>query len=248
MVTSNLTPLPSEGAASPVNVGDVERLVSLVGGGALVLAGLASKGGLGKLLLPLAGGMLVYRGMSGHCSLYSSMGLNTAEPTGEATSVRAGHGFKVEERITIGRPVEEVYSFWRQLDQLPSFMGHLREVRVLDQHRSHWVAKAPLGLSMEWDAEIINDGPNDVIAWRSLEGSAVDTAGSGHFRRAPGNAGTEVHVSLKYDPPGGKVGSWFAWLLGQAPEQQIREDLRRLQQMLEAGGTSAPQAQLAGRA
>jgi len=246
MTTNALASQSRQASSGAVNVGDIERLVSVVGGGALVLTGLAGRSGLGKLLLPLVGGMLVYRGMSGHCSLYSSMGLNTAEPTGEATSVRAGHGFKVEESITIRRPVEEVYSFWRKLEQLPRFMGHLREVRVLDQHRSHWVAKAPLGMSMEWDAEIINDGPNDVIAWRSLEGSAVDTAGSVHFRRA-GNGGTEVHVSLKYDPPGGKVGSWFAWLLGQAPEQQIREDLRRLQQMLEAGGTSAPQMQMAGR-
>jgi len=238
----------SRSSHARVNVGEVERLLSVVGGGALVVAGLAGKGTLSKLLLPLAGGMLVYRGMSGQCSLYSSLGVNTANATGEATAVRAGSGVKIEDSITIRRPVEDLYSFWRKFDQLPRFMEHLREVKVLDSTRSHWVAQAPLGMSMSWDAEIINDKPNELIAWRSLPGSLVDTAGSVHFQKAPGGRGTEIHVSLKYDPPGGKVGDWLAWLAGQSPRDQIREDLRRLQRLMEAGEIPTTRGQPVGHA
>jgi len=226
----------------------MERLVSVLGGGAMVLSAFACKSNAAKLLLPLAGGLLVYRGLSGHCSCYQALGVSTATEVGSATAVQAGHGFKVEEAITIRRSPAELYAFWRKLDQLPRFMHHLQEVKVLDARRSHWVAKAPLGMSMSWDAEILNDKPNELIAWRSLEGSAVDTAGSVHFKKAPGNRGTEVQVTLKYDPPAGKVGAWLAWLAGQSPEQQIREDLRRLQRLMEAGEIPTTAGQPSGRA
>lgn len=114
-------------------------------------------------------------------------------------------------------------------------MDHLESVEVLDNRRSRWVARGPAGTSVQWDAEVINEVPNDVIGWASLPGSQVSTAGSVTFRDAPGGRGTEVRVRLQYDPPAGKAGAAVAWLLGEEPSQQIREDLRRLKHILEAG-------------
>ena len=113
-------------------------------------------------------------------------------------------------------------------------MRNLESVKV-DGDRSHWVARGPLGHSVEWDAEIVNRRENELIAWRSLEGSQVDTAGSVHFVPLGGDRGTEVRVVLKYDPPGGRIGSAVAWLFGASPERQIREDLRRFKQVMETG-------------
>jgi len=175
---------------------------------------------------------VAYRGLPGHCHLYGALGVNTAEHHGPATSIPAGHGYKVEESVTVHRTAAELFAMWRRLDQLPRFMKNLKEVRTLDGNRSHWVAQGPLGAPAEWDAEIINERPNELIAWRSLPGSTVDTAGSVHFEPAAG--GTQVRVVLKYDPPGGKLGAAAAWVLGAAPEEQLRSDLRRFKQLAEA--------------
>jgi uncharacterized membrane protein len=126
-------------------------------------------------------------------------------------------------------------------------MSHLKSVQK-EGSRSHWVAKAPAGLSAEWDAEIVNDKPGRLIAWRSLEGSEVRTAGSVHFNPTPDGRGAEVLVELKYDPPGGKLGTWLAWLFGEDPGRQIREDLERFKGMMEGGEASAVRGQVAGRA
>jgi uncharacterized membrane protein len=128
-----------------------------------------------------------------------------------------------------------VYWFWRDFENLPRFMTHLIDVDTTTDGRSHWVARGPLGIKFEWDAEIFADIPGEAIGWKSLDGSDVDTAGSVHFRQLPHGRGTEVRVSLKYDPPLGKVGTAVAKLFGEAPEQQIRDDMRRLKQILEAG-------------
>ena len=183
------------------------------------------------------GGSLVYRGATGHCSLYQTLGVNTADQPGPATSVRAGHGVKVEESVTINRPVEDVYRFWRNFENLSRFMHYLDSVKDVGNNRSHWVARAPLGMSIEWDAELINDKPNDMIAWRSLAGSEVETAGSVHFRSLSFGRGTEVRVSLKYNPPAGKAGAAAAKLFGRSPQAEIREDLRNLKRILETGET-----------
>jgi len=219
-----------------VNLGDTERWLSMIGGGALAAVGL-SRGGLGGLALAVAGGALAYRGFSGHCSLYGTLGLNTAK-TGPATSVPAGQGIRVEKRIHINRSPEDLFRFWRKLENLPRIMKHLRSVTTTAGNRSHWVAEAPLGRSVEWDAEIFNERPNELIAWRSLEGSSVASAGSVHFKRAPGG-GTDVTVELKYQPPAGQLGAALASVFGENPEQQIEEDLRRFNQMMETGATAA---------
>jgi uncharacterized membrane protein len=215
------------------NVGDAERWISALGGAALVGFGL-SRRSLGGAALAALGGSLLWRGATGHCGLYNALGVNTAVARGSATSVPAGHGIKVVEGVTINRPAADLYRFWRNLDNLGRFMEHLESVHV-EGNRSHWVACGPLGARVEWDAEIITDRPNELIGWRSLPGSDVDTAGSVHFRQLGHDRGTEVQVELKYDPPAGKAGAAIARLFGRSPQQQIREDLRRLKQFMETG-------------
>jgi uncharacterized membrane protein len=216
-----------------VNVGEGERALSAVGGSALALFGL-SRGSLPGLALAALGGAFLYRGLTGHCECYEALGISTAEDRGSRTSVPAGAGCRVDQTITINRPASELYSYWQTLSNLPKFMRHLESVTV-EGNRSHWVAKAPLGLSVSWDAEIITERPNELIGWRSIPGSMVDTAGSVHFESAPGGHGTQVRVELKYDPPAGKVGATLANWLGEAPEQQIAEDLNTFKRMMEAG-------------
>jgi uncharacterized membrane protein len=137
--------------------------------------------------------------------------------------------------ITINRPVEEVYRFWRDLTNLPSFMHHLASVEVTGSGRSHWTANAPAGRAVDWDAEIVEDKPNQRLAWRSLDGSQVTNSGWVSFTPAPGDGGTEVRVELSYDPPGGALGKVVAKLFGEEPQQQVTDDLRRLKQVLETG-------------
>jgi len=228
-----------------VNVGDVERLLTLAGGAVLSLYGLQRRS-LGGLAVAGVGGTLLYRGLSGHCSIYQLLGVSSADRHGPATSVPAGHGVKLEERLTIDRPAAELYAFWRKLENLPRFMRHLESVRTLGGNRSHWVAAGPLGTRVEWDAEIINERPNELIAWRSVEGSEIATAGSVHFVPAPGGRGTEVHVSMKYDPPVGKVGALVAKALGEAPEWTVREELRRFKQLMETGEIPTTEGQPMG--
>jgi uncharacterized membrane protein len=224
----------SNGSNSGVNVGGTERLISGIGGGLLVGYGLKSRS-LRGFSLALLGGALVYRGVSGHSNLYSALGINTAPATNPNVSVRGGAGIKVDKSILINKSPEELYGFWREVENLPRFMNHLESVRSISGDRSHWVAKAPAGTTVEWDAEIYNEKENELIAWRSLENADVPNAGSVHFTPVAGGRETEVKVSLKYDPPGGIVGSAVARLFGENPEQQISEDLHRFKQVMETG-------------
>jgi uncharacterized membrane protein len=149
--------------------------------------------------------------------------------------------------ITIGRPPEEVYRFWRNFENLPRFMAHLESVHVIDDKRSHWVAKGPGGRKFAWDSEITVDRPNTYIAWRSTENADLRNAGNVRFDKAPGDRGTEVRVEIAYLPPAGQVGAMIASMMGQAPEQRIQEDLRRLKQLFELGETPTTEGQPSGR-
>lgn len=214
-----------------VNVGDMERLASGAVGLCLAGCGLSSQG-VNRVLLPLAGGALIYRAVTGYCPLYNAIDADTAAD-GDKKGVRAGSGVKVERSVQVNRAPAEVYRLWRQLDRLPEFMSHLSEVKDLGNGKSHWVARGPVGTSVSWDAEIVNDRASEMIAWRSLPGSMVDTAGSVHF--VPSGKGTEVRVTLKYDPPGGQVGATLARWMGESPETQLGDDLERFREAAESG-------------
>jgi uncharacterized membrane protein len=154
----------------------------------------------------------------------------------------------VRKSITLSRSPEEIYKYWRNFEQLPRFMNHLQSVTDLGGGRSHWVAKGPAGMSVEWDAQITHDEPNRLIAWRSLDGSDVDNSGEAQFLPATGGRGTVLRVQLRYSPPAGKVGAAFAKLLGESPEKQIAVDLLRFKQMIETGEIARTEGQPAGRA
>jgi uncharacterized membrane protein len=221
-----------QGADDDINVGKTERLVSGVAGAAVIALALRRRR-LRGVLFPL-GGSLISRAVTGRCPVNRALGRNTAKGRRRSpvASVPRGDGIKVERSITVNRPREEVYRFWRQLENLPRFMDHLESVTVLDEDHSHWVAKAPAGTRVEWDASIHNEIENELLAWRSLPGSDIDNAGSVHF--TPAGDGTEIRVVLSYNPPAGKVGAVVAKLLGEEPEQQVEEDLRRFKQVMEA--------------
>ena len=142
---------------------------------------------------------------------------------------------RVIRSIAINRPADEVYRFWRDLENLPRFMYHLRSVRITEPARSHWVTNAPGGATVAWDAEIVADQPNELIAWRSVEGAAVENAGTVRFEPRPGGRGTIVRVELEYRPPGGLAGAAFASIFNESPQQQLHDELRRLKQVLETG-------------
>lgn len=137
--------------------------------------------------------------------------------------------------VTIKRPRQEVYDFWRDFARLPQFMQHLESVTVGEGTRSHWVAKGPAGTTIEWDAELIEDQPGELLAWRSVEGATVPNAGVVIFNDAPGDRGTEVWVEVRYEPPAGAAGVAVATLFGEAPGQQLRDDVRRFKQVMETG-------------
>jgi uncharacterized membrane protein len=142
---------------------------------------------------------------------------------------------RAQTSLTINRPAEEVYRQWRDLERLPAFMAHLESVRMTGNGRSHWVARAPAGRTVEWDAEIVDDRPNEVIAWRSVDRAAVPNAGRVLLAPTREGRATEMTVELEYHPPGGKVGKAVATLLGEEPRQQLRDDLRRFKQVVETG-------------
>lgn len=147
-------------------------------------------------------------------------------------------GLNVKKTVMIQKSPEELYQFWRNFENLPHFMNHLESVQVLDDKRSHWVAKAPLDTDVEWDAEIIDEVPNQTIVWRSLPGAEVDSVGSVAFTSANGS-GTEVKVTMKYNPPGGVLGAAAAALFGENPQQQLDEDLNRFKQLMETGSVAS---------
>ena len=142
---------------------------------------------------------------------------------------------QVRKSITVRKPVDEVYGFWHDFENLPRFMRHLVSVTETSDRRSHWVAKAPAGKTVEWDAEVVDDQPNELISWRSLPGADVYNAGEVRFNPAPGDRGTEVRVTMEYHPPMGKLGSKVAMLFREEPGQQVQDDLRHFKQVMETG-------------
>jgi uncharacterized membrane protein len=191
-----------------------------------------------------AGSVLAVTALDVLCSSRQTAGANNGQPERQpGQKPRRDHTIKV---ITINRPPSEIYQFWRNFENLPRFMHHLRSVTVLGNGQSHWVAKGPGGKDVEWDAELVQEKTNELIAWRSLPGSEVENAGSVRFEPATGGRGTVVRVHIQYRPPGGALGRTVAKLFAQNPEKQIANDLLRLKQFLETGEVATTDGQPSG--
>ena len=211
------------------NVGSTERMFSTGVGGMLVASGLL-RGRLPGLLLTAIGGALLYRGVTGHCSVYQQLGINTYEMEGDRSITK---GLKIEETVTIARPAHDLYEVWTQWERLPEILPHIEEVKDLGQGRTRWTARGPLGTRLTWEAEVINQEPDRLIAWQSLTGGDVDTAGSVHFNQQGGNS-TEMVVSMQYEPPGGRLTAMVSEFLGIGLDQRVRRDLLRFKSTMES--------------
>ncbi len=227
------TPKSSQQAAAP---SDTERWASLIGGSAMVLFGLQQRS-LRGVLTAIAGGSLAYHGAQGEKSL--------PDVVGEAVGINKV--IRVEKTVTINKSAAELYDYWHNFEQLPTFMKHIKAVKTLDLRRSHWVANAPLGQQLEWDADLIDDRPNELIAWASVEGATVEHSGFVRFKPAPVDRGTEVKVVMEYNPPGGVLGTAVAKLFGEEPEQQIGDELNRFKMLMETGELATTEGQPTGR-
>jgi uncharacterized membrane protein len=234
-------------ASSTHNVANPERVGSVALGAALIAYGVRRRDRAG-VIAALVGGALVHRGATGNCMVYRAMGVSTGsadavlippshrrDVTSLAATVNARKAIKVERAVTIDAPRSRLYAFWRDFANLPRFMEHLVAVRVESPLRSHWTAKGPAGSLVEWDADIVNDVPDSIIAWKSVGRADVPNAGSVHFNDAPGGRGTIVKVEVDYEPPAGRIGALVARLFGENPDRQIREDLRKFKQLIETG-------------
>ncbi len=164
--------------------------------------------------------------------VYCGTRLQQSDASGDGAT---GNTIEIKTAVTVGRPPEEVYRFWREFDNLPRFMNHLEAVRITGERTSHWKAKAPVGMTVEWDAEIIEDRPNELIVWQPLENADIENSGSVRFTPAPGDRGTEIMLEMRFHPPGGTLGAKFARMFDDVPKTQMRNDLRRFKQVMETG-------------
>ncbi len=224
---------------SEMNVGDSERTFSLLGAGLAMYLAL-TRPAAAKLPLAAGGAYLLYRWLAGKDPVYELLNIQRSPGNRDHLYVRRA--------ITINRPRADVFAFWRNFENLPRFMQHLQEVRVsADGRLSHWITSAPLGQTVEWDAEVVEERPNELIAWRSLPGSGLENSGRVTFRDARGFKGTEVDLVLEYRPPLGSASIAMARLFGEQPWQQVCDDLKRFKQVMETGEVPTIFAQSSGR-
>ena len=230
-----------------------ERLITLAAGGALTLFGLSRRSWLGLVLAAAGGGLIARSALRGPQEDDSDLDdFADAAPAAEWETPLPprpanADGVQVEKTFSINAPAAALYSFWRDFTNLPRFMKHLESVQVQDAGRSHWVAKAPLGQTVQWDAEITEDVENERIAWQSLPNADISNSGAVEFRTAPGGRGTEVRVALTYKPPAGMAGAVIAKLFGEEPTQQVQDELRRFKQIVEAGEIATTDGQSSSR-
>jgi uncharacterized membrane protein len=202
--------------------------VPLIAGGVALSAFGASRRSVPGAILAAAGGYLIYRGVAGGRHLWRGP-------------------VDVRKSVTINKPAEELYRFWRDFENLPQFMTHLESVRANGPLKSHWVARGPANTRFAWEGEIVEEIENKSIRWQSLPGSEINSYGSVNFLAAPGNRGTEVRVEMVYEAPGGRAGAALAAMFGEEPEQQVREDLRHFKQLMETGEIPTTEGQPSGR-
>lgn len=212
------------------NVSEWGRVASVAAGAAVLY--LASRQRPANRLATSTGLGLIARGVGGYCPVNAAVGRN-ADRSNTKAALGGSRGVHVQESIIINRPASELFRFWRDFRNLPRFMEHLEDVEVLSAKRSLWTAKAPAGMRVKWEADVINEIEGELIGWQSTENADVASAGSVRFVPAVGG-GTEIIVTLQYEPPAGKLGAFVASMFGEEPSQQIRADLARLKTILDA--------------
>ncbi|MGI8991301.1 MAG: SRPBCC family protein [Bryobacteraceae bacterium] len=215
--------------ATRVNVGDAERWVSAAGGSALFIYGLRRRDPVGLFLAGL-GAALFYSGASGHCHVSEAIGEGARQFRHDP-----GQAFlSVHKAVTIDKEPHEAFDYWRNPENLPTFMDHLQSVTASDGKRSHWVAKRPLGKAVEWDTEIVRETKNRLIEWRSVSGGDLESSGSVRFSKRENGRGTRVHYSFRYEPPANGVGVIVSKLFGTNPEKQVEQELHKFKKVVEA--------------
>jgi len=230
----------ASGSPSHQNVDNLQRMISAIAGGGMLVGGLTRRSWAGTGL-SMVGVALLHRGISGYCALFDAMGIDSNRQ-GSSTNmlgrrkVETGRASKIRKTIEINRAPAELYRFWRSFDNLPRVMSHLESVQVINERLSHWVVKTMTGApSVSWDAEIINDIQDERIGWRSLRGADVDNTGSVEFEPIGDGRRTRLTVTLQYAPPAGHLGTAIAKLLGEDPEYKIARDLERFKESMESG-------------
>lgn len=219
------------------NVGDQERAVSAAVGGVLMAWGLRRRS-LGGLLLAAAGAELIYRGVSGHCHVYDWLGKNTAD----------SEPGRIKSAVTIDKPRDELFRLWREPDTLSRVMGDFADVESRGPNRMHWSLRAPAGHPVQWDAEIVEEREGELLRWRSDQDAPLPNEGEVRFEQAPGARGTEVRLTMRFDPPGGVLGDAAVAALGPTPNLLASHALRRFRRLAETGDVTLPHPNLATRA
>lgn len=218
-------PHPGSGV---VNVGQGERIASAAVGAWLLSSGLNSlfKHPVNGLIKTALGTYLLYRGASGHCAVYESLGKTKGVSHTSAINIRTG--------LIVNKPKEEVYAFWRRLENLPLFMKHLASVTEIDTKHSHWEAVVPGNIGkVKWNAEIVKEEMNSLIGWQSIPNSMINNAGKVSFHDALGGEGTELEVVISYHPPAGEIGAGLAKVLTPVFEKMIRQDVMNFKDYIE---------------
>ena len=234
---------PNEGTSGVINVGNNERIFSAAAGAFLLSSGLGSlfSNPINGLVKTALGGMLLYRGASGHCPVYASMGKTKGVSHTQAINIRTS--------LVVNKPKDEVYAFWRKLENLPLFMKHIASVTEIDAKHSHWEASIPGNIGkVKWNAEIVKEEPGHLIGWQSIPNSMINNAGKVTFNDALNGQGTELEVVISYHPPAGELGSGVAKLLNPVFEKIVRQDVMNFKEYIETKHTSTGSSQTAGSA
>ncbi len=240
--------LQNERGSRRINVGEAERLISIAVGIPVTIFGL-NRGILNGLVPKLLGGSLILRGVTGHSFLYQRLGVSTIEHTPAAIAeLPNNQGIQVQRAVTINASPEELYRYLRDFRNAPRFMKYIESVQTTGDGRSHWVAKTPLGATVAWDAEITNDEPGHLIAWRRTQGPFLAPSG-GSVRFEPKRNGREtvVRLEIEFRQWRGPIGTMLGNVLGQIPEQVARQNLERFKELMEAGEIPTTEGQPSGR-
>lgn len=221
---------PPSSRRQKINVDKMERILSLTGGAFLTVWGVRENSFLG-LLGALAGGALMFRGFTGYSYLNEWLG------RGEGVEVAENFVININTSIKVNKPREELYAYWRNLENLPNFMRHLEKVEQIDDRRSRWTAGFAAGVGkVDWEAKIVREDENRYLSWESLPEADIDNAGEVSFHDAPNGDGTIVETTISYRPPAGDAGDYAAKLLNPGFEKMVRKDLKRFKKYMEKGG------------